>query len=46
MLSQQLAAFREAGTFKVERVITSAQGAEVAVQGAGAGGEVLNFWCA
>lgn len=44
MLTQQLEGFREAGTFKVERVITSAQGPEVAVAGAPAGGEVLNFW--
>lgn len=39
-IQAQLDAMREGGTFKAERVITSPQSAEIAVQG---GQEVLNF---
>lgn len=39
-LQSELDAIRSAGTWKAERVLTSAQGAEIAVQ---SGAEVLNF---
>lgn len=42
VLLEQLAAIRDAGTFKEERIITTAQGAEVRVL-AGAAGDVTNF---
>ena len=44
MLEQQLAGFKDSGTFKVERVITSAQGPSVDVEASAQ--PVLNFWCA
>jgi hypothetical protein len=44
VLTEQLDGFRSAGTFKVERVITTPQGPAVGVAGA-SGKEVLNFWC-
>ncbi|MFD2863170.1 glycine C-acetyltransferase [Mucilaginibacter antarcticus] len=40
VLQQELAAIEEAGLFKKERIITSAQGADITVQG---GQEVINF---
>ncbi|RYZ95700.1 MAG: glycine C-acetyltransferase, partial [Sphingobacteriaceae bacterium] len=40
ILEQELADIEEAGLFKKERIITSAQGADITVQG---GQEVINF---
>lgn len=40
VLAKELAAIKEAGLYKNERVITSAQGAEITIEG---GQEVLNF---
>src|SRR4051812_2898988 len=40
VLQQELAEIKEAGLYKTERVITSAQGADITVQG---GREVINF---
>ncbi len=40
VLQQELAAIEEAGLYKKERIITSAQGADITVQG---GQEVINF---
>src|ERR1700712_402718 len=40
VLQQELAAIAEAGLYKKERIITSAQGADITVQG---GKEVINF---
>jgi glycine C-acetyltransferase len=40
VLQQELSSIKEAGLYKQERIITSAQGAEISVQG---GKQVLNF---